>query len=181
MVFQTLVNSLYNNFKKRNEKHLRKLADDFLDESIMRPSKLFFELAVISYVFSKILSKPRFLTDKYKDEFNRMEQLIKQLNDGVGKKSDEEFFLLTKKVEDIINSIESQDKRFFIGLLAKGRVKNAATMYAKGVSLGLAAEVSGVGQQEIQKYSGDSMMFDRLKEETDIRERMKKVRRLLER
>ena len=166
--------------KKRNEKKLRKLSDDFLDESIMRPSKLFFELAVISYVFSKMLSKPRFLTDKHKAEFDRMEQLLKQMNDGVGKKTDDEFFALTKKIEDIVNTLEAEDKRFFLGMLAKGRVKNAATMYAKGVSLGLAAEVSGVGQQEIQKYSGDSMMFDRMKEEMDIRERVKKARKLLE-
>jgi len=180
LVFYTLVSSLYNSFKKRNEKKLRKLHDEFLAEAIMRSSKLFFELGVISYVLSKILSKPRFLTEKYEDELGRIENLLKQLESGVGKKTDDEFFDIIKKIEVIINNMEAQDRRFFLGLLAKGRVKSAATMYAKGVSLGLSAEMSGVEQQEIQKYAGDSMMFDRLKDEIDIRERVKKARRLLE-
>lgn len=180
LVFHTLVSSLYNNFKKRNEKKLRKLQDEFLTQAIMRNSKLFFELGVISYVLSKILSKPRFLTEKYERELSTIENLLKQFESGVGKKTDEEFFAIIKKIEVIINNMEAQDRRFFLGLLAKGRVKSAATMYAKGVSLGLSAEISGVEQQEIQKYAGDSMMFDRLKEEVDIRERVKKARRLLE-
>jgi len=180
LVFYTLVFSLYNSFKKRNEKKLRKLHDEFLAEAIMRSSKLFFELGVVSYVLSKILSKPRFLTEKYEDELGRIENLLKQFESGVGKKTDDEFFDIIKKIEVIINNMEAQDRRFFLGLLAKGRVKSAATMYAKGVSLGLSAEMSGVEQQEIQKYAGDSMMFDRLKDEIDIRERVKKARRLLE-
>jgi hypothetical protein len=180
LVFHTLVSSLYNSFKKRNEKKLRKLHDEFLAEAIMRSSKLFFELGVVSYVLSKILSKPRFLTEKYEDELGRIENLLKQFESGVGKKTDDEFFDIIKKIEVIINNMEAQDRRFFLGLLAKGRVKSAATMYAKGVSLGLSAEMSGVEQQEIQKYAGDSMMFDRLKDEIDIRERVKKARRLLE-
>jgi len=180
LVFYTLVSSLYNSFKKRNEKKLRKLHDEFLAEAIMRSSKLFFELGVVSYVLSKILSKPRFLTEKYEDELGRIENLLKQFESGVGKKTDDEFFDIIKKIEVIINNMEAQDRRFFLGLLAKGRVKSAATMYAKGVSLGLSAEMSGVEQQEIQKYAGDSMMFDRLKDEIDIRERVKKARRLLE-
>jgi len=180
LVFHTLVSSLYNNFKRKNEKKLRKISDDFLSEAIMRDSKLFFEFSVISYVLSKILSKSHFLTEKYGNELTKIENLLKQIEAGVGKKTDEEFLDLTKKIEVIINTMEAQDKRFFLGLLTKGRVKNAATMYAKGVALGLAAKISGVGQQEIQKYAGDSMMFDRLKEEMDIRERIKKARKLIE-
>lgn len=180
MVFHSLISALYSNFKKKNEKKLRKTGDDFLSEAIMRNSRLFFEFSVIAYVLSKILSKPRFLTDKYEKELAKIENLLKQIEAGAGKKTDEEFLDLIKKIEVIINSMEAEDKRFFIGLLTKGRLKSAATMYAKGVSLGLAAEISGAGQQEIQKYAGDSMMFDRLKEEMDIRERIKKARKLME-
>lgn len=179
MVFYELVSGLYNNFKKRNEKKLRKIQDDFLAESIMRSSKLFFEFSVITYVLSKIISKPRFLTEKYERELEKIEGILKQIEAGVGKKTDEDFLEMLRKIEVIVNSMEAQDKRFFLGLLTKGRVKCAATLYAKGVSLGLAAEISGIGQQEIQKYAGDSMMFDRLKEEIDIRERVKKARKLI--
>lgn len=180
MVFHELVTGLYNNFKKRNDKKLRKIQDDFLAESIMRSSKLFFEFSVIAYVLSKIIAKPRFLTDKYNKELAKIEEILKQMESSVGKKTDDEFLEMIKRLEVIINNMEAQDKRFFLGLLTKGRVKCAATVYAKGVSLGLATEMSGVGQEEIQKYAGDSMMFDRMKEEIDIRERVKKVRKILD-
>jgi hypothetical protein len=36
-----------------------------------------------------------------------------------------------------------------------------------------------VEQQEILDYAGETMMFDRLKEEIDIKERMKRARKLL--
>ncbi|VVC01917.1 Uncharacterised protein [uncultured archaeon] len=66
MTFGALVAALYNSFKARREKQLRKLKDQFLDEAIMRHSDLYFEFAVLSYVLSKMLSKPKFLDESHR-------------------------------------------------------------------------------------------------------------------
>ena len=57
----------------------------------------------------------------------------------------------------------------------------AATFYAQGMSLGVASEMTGIQKQEILDYAGQTMMFDRLKEEKTIKERMKIARQLISR
>lgn len=179
MTFSSLITSLYNNFKAKREKKLRKLKDDFLNEAIIRNSKLFFELSVTSYVLSKILSKPKFLVDRYKDELQQIEKKLRKFRDGVGKKSDEQFLVILNEIYNTVKTMEEEDKRFFRDLISKGRIKMTATMYAKGVSVGVACEMGEVDQQEMLDYAGETMMFDRVKEEISIKERMKKARKLL--
>ena len=64
-------------------------------------------------------------------------------------------------------------------LVTKGRLKMAATIYAQGIGLGVAAEVTGLDKQEILDYAGETMMFDRLKEEMTIGDRLKNARKFL--
>ncbi|VVC01918.1 Uncharacterised protein [uncultured archaeon] len=86
---------------------------------------------------------------------------------------------MIKEINNLVLGMEEEDKRYITDLLSKGKLKMAATMYAKGISIGLASEMSGVEKHEIQDYAGDTMMFDRVKEEVDIRDRMKRVRKLV--
>ena len=65
--------------------------------------------------------------------------------------------------------------------MSKGRLKVAATMYAQGVSLGLASEMTGIEKQEIMDYAGKTMMFDRVKDEKTVLERIKNARNLISR
>ena len=55
----------------------------------------------------------------------------------------------------------------------------AATFYAQGMSLGVASEMTGMEKQEILDYAGQTMMFDRLKDEKTIKERMRIARQLI--
>jgi hypothetical protein len=48
------------------------------------------------------------------------------------------------------------------------------------MSLGVASDMTGMEKQEILDYAGETMMFDRLKEENPIAERMKIARKLIE-
>jgi hypothetical protein len=55
----------------------------------------------------------------------------------------------------------------------------AATFYAQGMSLGVSSDMTGVEKQEILDYAGQTMMFDRMKEEKTIKERMKIAHQLI--
>ncbi len=177
--FKHLVFSLLQQFKKRNEKQLRRLKDSFLNEATLKTSKLYFEIAVIAYVLSKISSKPRLIGREYQSELLRIEKSLTEFASGVGKYDDATLLRLLKNVEEDVNALERIDQRFFRDLVSKGRIKLAATMYAQGVSLGVASEISGIEKQEIQEYAGNTMMFDRMKEEVSIGERIKKARKML--
>ena len=68
---------------------------------------------------------------------------------------------------------EASDRRFITDMLSKAKLKVASTLYAQGFSLGNASEITGVEKREIQSYAGGTMMFDRVKPEKTMVQRLK--------
>lgn len=144
-------------------------------------SKVYFNLAVYSYVLSKIVSKPRFLrreNDVKLDEIGKvMEKLVRQYNSFIVEKQILDTF---DELGQAVESLEEHDQRFIIDLVTKGKLKMAVTLYAQGMSLGIASDLTGMEKQEILNYAGETMMFDRFRDAVTILERMKVARKLLE-
>jgi hypothetical protein len=166
-------------FRNRNQRHLRKLNDDILVEAAMNFTPLYFNIAIYSYVLSKIVSKPRFLGKDCDAALHDIEHALQNIADAIGSVSDDEILLMFPVLEKAVASLEQRDPRFVVDLLTKGKLKMAATLYAQGMSLGVASEMTGMEKQEILDYAGETMMFDRLKDETPIAERMKLARKLI--
>ena len=166
-------------FKKRNQRHLRKLNDDILRDTAVECSKVNFELAILSYVLSKVVSKPRFLRKENERCLDEIEKGLERLTRRMRKADEKELISIFKGIEHGISCLDERDPRFAISLITKGKLKMAATFYAQGMSLGVASEMTGVEKQEILDYAGHTMMFDRLKEEMSIKDRMKVARKLI--
>lgn len=166
-------------FKSRNQKRLRKLNDEILKEVTLDFSNTKYELAVFSYVLSKIVSKPRFLSREKVPSIRKIEDDIRDMAQVIG--GVEELVVLDKfrRIEESISQLEKIDPRFVRDFMSKGRLKAAATMYAQGISLGLASELTKIPKQDILGYAGRTMMFDRLKEEMPVKQRLKAARRIL--
>lgn len=176
--WKNIADSILNAFRKRNQKKLRKINDSLLKEAAVHFSKLLYELIVLSYVLSKVASKPRFLKKENEQKMQIIESAIEnfiKLNSEDENEALENF----KNIRIAIKSLEKDDPRFFIDLVSKGRLKVGATMYAQGVSLGTAVEMTGMNKQDILDYAGKTMMFDRLKEEKSIHDRLKVARKLI--
>lgn len=171
-----ITTSILNAFEKRNQKKLRKINDDMLKETMVGFTKIFYELAVLSYVLSKIASKPRFLR---KENEGRMNAINSALVTVLKSENEDDALGKYKGVVEAIKELEKDDPRFLIDLVSKGRLKVAATAYAQGVSLGTASEITGMEKQEIMDYAGKTMMFDRVKEEKTIEERLTFARKLV--
>jgi len=166
-------------FKKQDQRKLRKLNDKFIEDAVIDFRKSIYEMAVISYVLGKIASKPRFSSKRYGKKFREITGALSRAAKSVSKNDERVILEHLKEVEKSVSSLEKKDERYLTGLISKGRLKVAAIMYAQGVSLGVASSVTGIDKQEIMDYAGKTMMFDRVKEEKSIRERMKKARKLI--
>jgi hypothetical protein len=175
----SLISSILSAFRKRNQRKLRKLNDEVLRSTALEFNIINFNLAVFSYVLSKIVSKPRYLSRECAGCLKAIEDSLKTLADRIDVSEEREILDLFDELEHGIACLEERDPRFVIGLITKGKLKTAATFYAQGLSLGVAAEMTGLDKQEILDYAGETMMFDRLKEEKSIHERMKAARKLL--
>ena len=166
-------------FKKRNQRRLRKLNERVLRASALEPTKANLSLAVFSYVLGKIVSKPRLLRREYEPRLRDIEVVLEKLVKKTEVAKEEELLSIFSELEKAITSLEEKDPRFLLSLVSKGKLKMAATFYAQGMSLGVASDMTGLEKQEILDYAGHTMMFDRVKEEKSVTERMKDARRLL--
>ncbi len=163
-------------FQKKNQKKLRKINDDLLHQLVVNFTPPFFELAVLSYVLSKIISKTRFLHKSNEKKLKAIEGVLQDLSRA---RTEEDILKKCKSVLDTINLVEKEDARYIVDLVSKGRLKVGATAYAQGVSLGTASEMTGMDKQEIMDYAGKTMMFDRVKDEKTIEERLIAIRKLM--
>ncbi len=173
------VSKLLSSFRKRNQRMLRKLNDEILKGTALEFDQVRFNLAVFSYVLSKIVSKPRYLNRECAGCLEKIEEALGSLADKIDSAPEDEVMEVFTELENAIAHLEEKDPRFVIGLITKGKLKTAATLYAQGISLGLASEMTGLDKQEILAYAGETMMFDRLRDEKSIAERMKAARKLL--
>ncbi|MFH1785896.1 MAG: hypothetical protein ABH842_05700 [Candidatus Micrarchaeota archaeon] len=175
----SLATRICSSFKSRDQRKLRKLNDEVLKVSYLEFNRITFNLGTLSYVLSKIVSKPRFLSVKYSSSLKTIEKQLEKLSLRIGGGQDEEILSIFSELERAIAHLEDKDPRFIVDLLTKGRLKMAATFYAQGMSLGVAADSTGLDKQEILDYAGETMMFDRMKDEIKINERMKVARKLI--
>lgn len=168
-------------FRKRNARRLRKLNDEVLMSAATDFNIVYFNLAVYSYVLSKIVSKPRFLrreNDQTLDGIARvLEKLIRQYNSFA---NENDILTTFSELAEMIETLEEHDQRFITDLVTKGKLKMGVTLYAQGMSLGVASELTGMEKQEILNYAGETMMFDRFRDQVSILDRMKMARKLLE-
>ena len=166
-------------FKSRNQRKMRKANDKIMRAAALEFSKEMYSLSVYSYVLSKVLSKPRFMGKAYSERHAELDRLLSDMVAHSGKKDSKNFSNSLKSLQNAIESLEHTDSRYITGMMAKGRLKTAATLYAQGLSLSTASEITGVEKQEIMDYAGKTLMFDRVDEKDSLQKRVKKARRVL--
>ncbi|MFH2020576.1 MAG: hypothetical protein ABIJ34_04130 [archaeon] len=174
------VNDILSAFKNSNSKKLRKLHDVVLKETVIHFTKPKLELAVMAYVLSKIITKPRFMKKENSQKLQQIEFVLKDLARNIDRFPENQVLRIFNDLERRLTQLEEGDSRFLTSLMEKGNLKSAAVLYAQGMSLGVAADITGVGKQDIQNYAGKTQMFDRLIEDSSIHKRMKVARRLTE-
>jgi hypothetical protein len=166
-------------FRKQDQRALRKLNDEILRGTALDCDKVCFDLAVFSYVLSKVVSKPRYLGKSFEPHHREISRVFQLIVDKLDYADEDELLALFSDLEEAIGRLEGKDPRFVVDLVTKGRLKMAATFYAQGMSLGIAAEMTGLDKQEILDYAGETMMFDRLKDEMPIADRIRTARKFL--
>ncbi|MBM3229837.1 hypothetical protein FJZ26_05375 [Candidatus Parvarchaeota archaeon] len=167
-------------FKERDIRALRKLNDRFVAAMALGFERKTYDLAIISYVLAKVLSKPRYWNrPNIAGYFSAIQAGLKAASDATKSGDEKKAVASIENVIGQIKNLDASDKRFTTDILTKARLKAATTIYAQGFSIGNASQATGVEKREIMSYAGRTMMFDRLKPEITINERLKKLRKIL--
>ena len=173
------VKDILSGFGGRNQKKLRKLMDIILKETVIHFTKPTYELGVLSYILSKILSKPRFMKNENSAILKEIEYGLRDLSRNIDNFPEQQVLKMCEHLSNTILELEERDSRYLNSIVLKARLKSAATLYAQGVSLGVASDVTGIDKQDIQNYAGKTRMFDRVVGGMPITERMKLARKMI--
>lgn len=168
-----------NALRDHDVRAMRKINDRCIEETAIKFEQPTYLFALISYVLSKIISKPRYFIQKKAKASLSALSLSLRLCEQQAKNADYAGLTATQnKMLSSIEKMDERDRRFVKSILTKGRLKIASTLYAQGISLGNAAEMTGTDKREVLLYAGQTMMFDRLHEKKSMEERMKNLREI---
>ncbi len=162
-------------FKGRKIKKLKRIQYTCIEHIAIEFDHNVFNIAIICYMLSKLISKPRYWQTK---GINGYLQKIENSFDRLIKFSDNEQ-KISKTLQDImdtVNTLDIRDKKYVHNLIEGAKIKIGSSLYSKGMTLGVASDLSGAERIEIMEYIGKTTTYERLKEPIDIKERMKKVR-----
>ena len=179
--FQTAAGTAANGLARQDAQALRAVYQQLLEDIAFSYDEPKYQLAMLAYALSKVVSKPRFWKahkqGRYWEETRQMlGEMEMQAREGRMKEARHILAQILSRVE----SAEEQDPRFVRGLVLKARIKSASTFYASGLSLGRAAELSGLDKREILSYAGQTRMNERLSGDISVASRLKNLRSLME-
>jgi hypothetical protein len=137
-------------------------------------------LSLIAYCLSKILSKEHIICNvKWPDARKKIVEDIDFALNAL-KKNDLKAF--NNSLADISGHITDVDKalgNFVIDLMEKAKLKQASRVYAFGLSLKTATELTGTQEQELLKYIGGTRLADERVEKKGIKDRLKDMQEML--
>lgn len=164
-------------FKERSVKKIKRVQYECIEHIAVEFNHNVFNLAILCFMLNKMISKPRYWRKKgIAGYLKKIETSLDKLAKSY--KKEEEVSQILEKLMSTVNTLDIYDKRFVHGLIENAKIKIGSTLYAKGITLGVAVDLSGANKNEIMEYIGKTTMPERLKEPIDIRERMKKVRNI---
>lgn len=172
-----LLNDLNKAFNSRNVRDLRDVTSTSTSKLAITQEKVYFSVAILSYILSKMLEKSRYA--RAAKFFSICSQEFKSAVDAAkqGRTKDVQSAMDHVLVE--VGTVEQVDRRFIHDVIEKSRTKIASILYAQGLSLDVATSLTGAPQMEVLRYSGTTMMADRFGRTLSAEERLKNARKIL--
>lgn len=159
---------------------LRLLSNDCIEKAALKQSKELVQLSLIAYSLSKILSKEHIICNiNWPEARNRILEDIDFALTALEKNDLKAFNNSLNDISGHITGIDKQLGNFVIDLMEKARLKQASRVYAFGLSLKAAVELTGTQEQELLKYIGGTRLADERIEKKGINDRLKDLKKIL--
>ena len=158
---------------------MRALSSELIRRIIESPEEDIIALGMISYSLSKIFQKQHFKFDRRWTDFR--EKIIEQLSyaiihieEGNQKKIRGNLRVIFKE----LITIDSKVGHYVDWVIEKARIKQASTLYALGLSLGVSAELTGTTIWDLMEYTGKTKIVDEEKITVKLQKRLNIARKI---
>jgi hypothetical protein len=168
------------NLENENAFELRKLSNNLIEAAMTSEDYRIVDMSLIAYAFSKIMEKPHFLENKNWPEFKKS-MLYHLRTEEQKEQTIEDVPHLLSDVLKHLDEYYNEAGNYATNVIEQARVKQASRLYALGVSLSKAADITHVGKNELLSYIGMTRIHDRPFTQTKrLIDRYKKARGVLE-
>jgi len=154
---------------------VKTLSNDLIEEGLITQVPVTIKLAILFYALFKVYQKRHYRKDelKWKAFDSEMRSDLMALADCLYRDDAPETEATLNGVMDDIKTLDSSFGRYIEKVTEKAMVKKGTTLYALGLSLGTAAQLSGASEWEILHFSGKTRTAD-----TDAESRVGLLNRL---
>ncbi len=158
-------------FEKEDSLSLRKISNASIEKTMLTREPKLVEVSLISYGLSKILSKPHY------KEVEGWKKFKKQIEEELEEKGKEKGKRL-HEVISIIHDFNEEAGNYIEGIIHHARVKQASRLYALGLSLNSASELTGAGEEELMQYIGATKISEGYTTTMPLRKRYEKTKEI---
>ncbi|MCR4368666.1 MAG: hypothetical protein NUV67_02040 [archaeon] len=165
-------------FEAQNQQDLKRIANDSIKDAAMEDSQELAGIAVVAYSLYKILSKDHFVNNPAWPRVNAA--IIGALKKSIfalarGSKKEYEKNMASVALE--IRGIDDRLSNYAQNIFEKGKIKQASTAYALGLSIGQAAWLTGAQRKALQEYIGQTRIHDEQPPAKGIARRLEELRK----
>jgi hypothetical protein len=156
---------------------LKEISNEATKEAVINNDVIFAKIAVITYALSKLVSKQHVVGSNswgrarkaILDSVDRLVALLK-------KNMKTELIDNLDSFEDEVRKVDESLGNYIRNIIEKAEVKVSSSAYAQGLSLSVAAELTGANKTDLQNYIGITKIHDEGETRMFMNERMKKIR-----
>ena len=140
-------------FRNDREVELRDLSNRAIESAALNQDKTLVDISLVSYALAKFMTKPHLFKS---DQWSKFKAHI--LHELEGKK---DFKIILDEIIEDVSSFDVSLGNYARDVIEKARIKQASRVYALGISLNRASELTGVSLSALLDYVGATKIHDR--------------------
>ncbi|GEM_PF-991327 len=160
MELDQYLTSIQNLVKREDIVALREMSNKLIERAAITEDKNLVNLSLICYALSKLMKKPHIAESKkwqtFKTELNK--DLEKEIEKPIEKT---DISQLLKEVLDDLATFDKTMGNYMMDIVDNARIKQGSRLYALGLSMGQAAQMTGTSKPAIQSYIGSTKIHER--------------------
>lgn len=160
-------------FKSNDSMELRRISNQSIEKAMMTREPRLVEISLISYGLSKILRKPHY------QKVPGWKRFKKEIEEELSKTEKEKGRRLDEVIE-IIHRFNEEAGNYVEGVIDHARVKQASRLYALGLSLNSASELTETSEEQLLQYIGSTRISEKHRTTKSASERYEKMKELIE-
>lgn len=175
------IENIQNAFSFGQTSELRQIANQCIRRAALENDRLLAQTAVIAYALHKLLIKEHVQRDTaWKPVQKKLVEKLRDAHQQLEQKKTVEFEKQLNQLSDQIRKIDSALGNYIQNLIEKSKVKQASSLYALGVSLGQATELTQANKKTLFNYIGVTKLHDQQPAQKTMAERVAALEAILE-